>query len=86
MDVAIASGLEKSLRIGSVGLVASDVAVDIVWRKESDAMAAFREFTAPVVRGATSLEEYGGMGMLLEERQEASPRQAQLFVDSARAI
>jgi len=86
VDVGVAVGLEDSLGIGAVGLVAGDVGSDLVGGEEDDPMAEFLDLARPEVGRAAGLHDDGGGGHLGEEGQKGLAGQAPAIGDLPRLV
>ena len=86
VDVLVAEGLEKSFRIGAIGLVAYGVGSDGVRREQNDRVTEAPELSGPVMSRAASLEENGGRLALREEELEARPGEAMVLAHVARVV
>jgi hypothetical protein len=85
-DVFVPLGLEESLGIGAIGLVALSVAGDVGGRKERDPMAQRLKLPPPVMGGATGLHEDVARRPMEKEVVKASAREPMLLGDAPRPV
>jgi hypothetical protein len=83
VDVLVAEGLEKSFRIGAVGLVAYGVGPNGVRREQNDPVTEAPELSGAVMGRAAVLEENGSRLMLREEELEPRPGEAMILAHVA---
>jgi hypothetical protein len=79
MDVFVAEGIEKSFRIGAIGLVAYGVGPDGMRWEQDDRMAEALELSGPVMSRTAGLEENGCRLVLREEELEPRPGEAMVL-------
>lgn len=58
MNVVVAEGLEESLGVGAIGLVAHSVGACDVRREQDHRMSEALELSSPVMGGAAGFEEH----------------------------
>jgi len=86
MDVLVAEGLEKSFRIGAIGLVAYGVGANGVRREQDDGVPETPELSGPVMGRTAGFEENGGGLALGEEELEARPGEAMVLAHVAGVV
>ena len=85
-DLVIAPSFKECLGVRAIGLVATNVAMDVVRGQETNGVAEGLELPGPVMRRAAGLEENGRRRPLSEVRQESRARQPPFFVDVTRPM
>ena len=76
LDLLVPLGLEQTLGVTAVGLVAGDVGTSSVRREQQDAMAEGLDLSSPVVSRATGLHQDDRRLALGEEAEERVPGEA----------
>jgi hypothetical protein len=86
MDLLIAMGLEQTLCVAPVGLVAPHVGFDGGGGQQQDLMTELAELPSPVMSHAAGFEEDNGRLALGEERKELLSREPVGLCDLARVV
>ena len=74
MNVLVAIGLQQRLRVRPISLVASNIAVHIVGRQESNRVSELLELARPMMGRPAGFQQHLGGRLLREARQNPVTR------------